>query len=69
MWFIISAIIFFFLLYTVVPYFLSRGLGVKVFKRGRDLSKVAFTFDDGPNPIYTPILLFCNQINIKLEDI
>jgi peptidoglycan-N-acetylglucosamine deacetylase len=69
MWFIISAIIFFFLLYTVVPYFLSRGLGGKVFKRGRDLSKVAFTFDDGPNPIYTPILLFCNQINIKLEDI
>jgi len=57
MWVIISAIIFFVLLYTVVPYFLSRGLGVKVFKRGRDLSKVAFTFDDGPNPIYTPILL------------
>ncbi|MGR6342060.1 polysaccharide deacetylase family protein [Priestia megaterium] len=66
MWVIISAIIFFVLLYTVVPYFLSRGLGVKVFKRGRDLSKVAFTFDDGPNPIYTPILLdLLKENNVK----
>ncbi|MGE1114578.1 polysaccharide deacetylase family protein [Priestia megaterium] len=55
--FMISAIIFFILLYTVIPYFLSRGLGVNVVKRGRDLSKIAFTFDDGPNPVYTPILL------------
>ncbi|SUV03948.1 polysaccharide deacetylase [Priestia megaterium] len=57
MGFMISAIIFFILLYTVIPYFLSRSLGVNVIKRGRDLSKIAFTFDDGPNPIYTPILL------------
>lgn len=57
MGFMISAIIFFILLYTVIPYFLSRSLGVNVVKRGRDLSKIAFTFDDGPNPVYTPILL------------
>ncbi|RBN39253.1 polysaccharide deacetylase family protein, partial [Priestia megaterium] len=57
MGFIISAIIFLILLYSVIPYVLSRGLGVNVVKRGRDLSKIAFTFDDGPNPVYTPILL------------
>ncbi|MGG0462575.1 polysaccharide deacetylase family protein [Priestia aryabhattai] len=55
--FMISASIFFILLYTLIPYFLSRGLGMNIVKRGRDLSKIAFTFDDGPNPIYTPILL------------
>ncbi|MDC7779499.1 polysaccharide deacetylase family protein [Priestia megaterium] len=57
MGFIISAIIFLILLYSVIPYVLSRGLGVNVVKRGSDLSKIAFTFDDGPNPVYTPILL------------
>ncbi|MED4204934.1 polysaccharide deacetylase family protein [Neobacillus mesonae] len=57
MGFIISAIIFFILFYTVVPYFLSRGLGLKVLKRVNDPSKIAFTFDDGPDPIYTPIIL------------
>ncbi|WP_066073761.1 polysaccharide deacetylase family protein [Neobacillus soli] len=55
--YIVSAIIFFILLYTVIPYFLSRGLGLNIFKRGVDPSKIAFTFDDGPDPIYTPILL------------
>ncbi|RMA94985.1 polysaccharide deacetylase family protein [Priestia megaterium] len=55
--FMISAIIFLILLYTVIPYFLSRSLGVNAVKRGKDLSKIAFTFDDGPTPIYTPILL------------
>ena len=57
MGYIISVIIFFILLYTVVPYFLTRGIGLKVFKRGKESSKIAFTFDDGPDPIYTPILL------------
>lgn len=55
--YIVSAIIFFILLYTVIPNFLSRGLGLSIFKRGVDPSKIAFTFDDGPDPIYTPILL------------
>jgi peptidoglycan-N-acetylglucosamine deacetylase len=30
---------------------------MKVLKKGSDLSRIAFTFDDGPDPIYTPILL------------
>ncbi|MCM3570322.1 polysaccharide deacetylase family protein [Neobacillus mesonae] len=54
---IIFGLIFLFLLYTALPYFLSRGLGLKIFKKGADTSKIAFTFDDGPDPIYTPILL------------
>ncbi|MEK5173932.1 polysaccharide deacetylase family protein [Heyndrickxia sp. FSL W8-0496] len=55
--FIIFVIFFFILLYTVIPYFLTSGLGMKVFKRGKKSNKIAFTFDDGPGPIYTPILL------------
>ncbi|GHI00354.1 polysaccharide deacetylase family protein [Neobacillus kokaensis] len=55
--FIILILIFFILLYTAIPYFLSRGLGFKVLKRVKNPSKIAFTFDDGPDPIYTPILL------------
>jgi peptidoglycan-N-acetylglucosamine deacetylase len=55
--YIFSAIILFILLYTVIPYILSRGLGMKVFKRGSESAKIAFTFDDGPDPMYTPILL------------
>ena len=57
MGYIILAIIVFILFYTVIPYLLSRGLGLKIFKKGKDPSKIAFTFDDGPDPIYTPILL------------
>jgi peptidoglycan/xylan/chitin deacetylase (PgdA/CDA1 family) len=57
MGYIAAVIIFFILFYTVIPYFLSRGLGLKVLKRGDDPAKIAFTFDDGPDPIYTPILL------------
>ncbi|WP_042461970.1 polysaccharide deacetylase family protein [Neobacillus dielmonensis] len=57
MGYMISAILFIILLYTVVPYFLSRGLGLKVVKSRKDSSQVAFTFDDGPDPNYTPILL------------
>jgi peptidoglycan/xylan/chitin deacetylase (PgdA/CDA1 family) len=57
MGYIILTILFLTLLYTVVPYFLSRGLGLRVMKRGNESSKIAFTFDDGPDPIYTPLLL------------
>jgi len=54
---ILLVIVFLILLYTVIPYILSRGLGLKVCKRGSDQEKIAFTFDDGPDPNYTPILL------------
>ncbi|KIY23064.1 MULTISPECIES: polysaccharide deacetylase family protein [Mesobacillus] len=54
---LLIAIMVLVLLYTVIPYLLSRWLGLRVVKRGKDPSKIAFTFDDGPDPIYTPILL------------
>ncbi|MFC4411253.1 polysaccharide deacetylase family protein [Chungangia koreensis] len=54
---IISVLIFLLLLYTVIPYALSRGLGLNVLKRGHEKNKIAFTFDDGPDPIYTHMLL------------
>jgi peptidoglycan-N-acetylglucosamine deacetylase len=57
MGYIILVIVFLLLLYSVIPYILSRGLGIKVRKRGNDSVKIAFTFDDGPDPLYTPIIL------------
>jgi peptidoglycan-N-acetylglucosamine deacetylase len=43
--------------YWVIPFMLTAGAGIGVLKRKRDSEKVAFTFDDGPNAIYTPQLL------------
>lgn len=41
----------------IIPFIITRGLGFGVLKKKTDSSKIAFTFDDGPNPIYTPQLL------------
>jgi peptidoglycan-N-acetylglucosamine deacetylase len=43
--------------YMIIPFIITRGLGFGVLKKKTDSSKIAFTFDDGPNPIYTPQLL------------
>lgn len=43
--------------YTILPYSLSRGCGFRVVKRVPVTSKVALTFDDGPDPVYTPRVL------------
>ncbi|MFB6468134.1 polysaccharide deacetylase family protein [Cytobacillus sp. Hz8] len=45
------------ILYTIVPYILSFGFGFQIFRRNKSSNKIAFTFDDGPDEIYTPILL------------
>lgn len=46
------------LLYTLVPTFLGRVLHWGVFTHGdKTCGKVALTFDDGPDPNYTPQLL------------
>lgn len=55
--YIIASIFFLLALYTVIPYGLSRGLGWKVMKRVESPTDIAFTFDDGPDPTYTPVLL------------
>jgi peptidoglycan/xylan/chitin deacetylase (PgdA/CDA1 family) len=54
------------MIYTIVPYFLTFGLGFSVFRRKKNSSKIAFTFDDGPDALYTPILLdLLKKYNIK----
>lgn len=45
------------LLYTVIPWVITRIMGAGIFRKGTSLGEVAFTFDDGPNPAYTPRLL------------
>ncbi len=50
-------------LYWLVPFFLTAGMGIGVLKRKESSEKIAFTFDDGPNPVYTPQLLDLLKIN------
>ncbi|WML56627.1 polysaccharide deacetylase family protein [Neobacillus sp. PS2-9] len=50
-------------LYWFIPYLMTAGLGIGVSKRMDHSEKIAFTFDDGPNPIYTPQLLDLLRMN------
>ncbi|OUS77819.1 polysaccharide deacetylase family protein [Paenibacillus sp. MY03] len=43
--------------YAFLPGLISRTFGFRVFKRGRTEREIALTFDDGPDPQYTPQLL------------
>jgi peptidoglycan/xylan/chitin deacetylase (PgdA/CDA1 family) len=64
--FIIGVIILLFLLYTVIPYLLTFGFNIGALRYRADSSKIAFTFDDGPHPVYTPMLLdLLKQHDIK----
>ncbi len=45
------------LLYDGVPIGLSRLLGIGAFQSAKGVHSVALTFDDGPDPNYTPRLL------------
>jgi Predicted xylanase/chitin deacetylase len=48
---------YFLTFYAFLPGFISRTFGFRVFKRGRAFEEIALTFDDGPDPVYTPRLL------------
>ncbi|MFC5452466.1 polysaccharide deacetylase family protein [Paenibacillus aestuarii] len=50
-------IIVFIALYVILPFVITRILGIGVIRKGENSQEVAFTFDDGPNPVYTPLLL------------
>ncbi|MCE3201730.1 polysaccharide deacetylase family protein [Paenibacillus sonchi] len=50
-------IISIFILYMLLPSLLTRLAGYGVMRRGTSPKEVAFTFDDGPHPEYTPRLL------------
>ncbi|MFC4776537.1 polysaccharide deacetylase family protein [Paenibacillus sp. GCM10023252] len=43
--------------YAFLPGLISRTFGFRVFKKGKVEREIALTFDDGPDPIYTPQLL------------
>lgn len=59
-------IIALFLLYTVIPFVLSRWMGIGVFQKSQYDQRLAFTFDDGPDPLYTVQLLdVLNQYSVK----
>ena len=44
--------------YAFIPSLISRLFGFRVFRRGRSDTQFALTFDDGPDPHYTPRLLY-----------
>jgi peptidoglycan/xylan/chitin deacetylase (PgdA/CDA1 family) len=46
-----------FLLYGVIPTILIRKTGFRIYKKGMQDGAIALTFDDGPDPLYTPQLL------------
>ncbi|WP_342565123.1 polysaccharide deacetylase family protein [Paenibacillus sp. FSL R7-0345] len=43
--------------YAFIPGMISRIFGYRVFRKGIGRSEFALTFDDGPDPLYTPLLL------------
>ncbi|MUT67243.1 polysaccharide deacetylase family protein [Paenibacillus sp. NEAU-GSW1] len=49
--------LYFLSFYAFLPAFISRTFGFRVFKKGRVEREIALTFDDGPDPEYTPKLL------------
>lgn len=56
-------------IYMFIPWILTRIFGIGVFRRGQGNDRkrqIAFTFDDGPDPVYTPQLLdLLLKYNIK----
>ncbi|MEK5257467.1 polysaccharide deacetylase family protein [Paenibacillus sp. FSL F4-0125] len=57
MWTLIILAIDVIILYMMVPFLITRILGWGVASKGDAAKGIAFTFDDGPDPCYTPELL------------
>lgn len=59
-------IIFLFLIYAVLPTLVIRIFGLSIIQRISDERSIALTFDDGPDPDYTPQLLdLLKRFNVK----
>lgn len=54
---IVVSLTLFIIIYMFIPYLITRIWGLGVTIRGRSARQVAFTFDDGPDPLHTPKLL------------
>lgn len=48
---------YFLTFYAFLPALVSRIFGFRVFMKGKSETEIALTFDDGPDPVYTPKLL------------
>ena len=48
---------YFFTFYAFLPGLFSRMFGFRVIKKGHSDIEISLTFDDGPDPVYTPKLL------------
>ncbi|WEK53136.1 MAG: polysaccharide deacetylase family protein [Candidatus Cohnella colombiensis] len=48
---------YFLTFYAFLPAIISRIFGFRVFLKGKTDREIALTFDDGPDPLYTPKLL------------
>src|SRR4051794_12126671 len=63
---IVVGLLCLYVIYTILPYTLSFGFSKGVLRHIDNPSKIAFTFDDGPDPYYTPILLdLLKKYNVK----
>ncbi|MBO2943365.1 polysaccharide deacetylase family protein [Paenibacillus sp. F411] len=52
--------------YAFIPGIITRFFGYRVFRRGTVEGEFALTFDDGPDPVYTPQLLdLLKRYNMK----
>lgn len=59
-------ILVFLVIYMFIPWVLTRIFGIGVFRKGSVQREIAFTFDDGPDPKYTPLLLdLLKKHNVK----
>ncbi|MBL0388980.1 polysaccharide deacetylase family protein [Tumebacillus sp. ITR2] len=54
---VLEAVLTLVILYSLLPFFLSRVAGIGVMRSVRGSTSTALTFDDGPHPIYTPLVL------------
>ncbi|WP_327204867.1 polysaccharide deacetylase family protein [Paenibacillus sp. DMB20] len=52
--------------YAFIPGIITRIFGFRVFRKGTGRQEFALTFDDGPDPIFTPRLLdLLKRFNMK----
>lgn len=67
MWTLILVILSLLILYCVIPDLWFRFFSHKTIRRGSPQKRqVSFTFDDGPNPVYTPqVLEILKKYNLK----
>ncbi len=58
LWIILGIAAIVFAIYSLIPSYWARNYSSKVLRKGApDKKWIALTFDDGPNPHYTPLLL------------